>query len=79
MLQVFNWIKVNVWAVVVVVGLGFLAKFGSDKRTQGRQDIVESINKNNQKVQDDWDKIDRTNPTVDGSLDRLRKRSGSPE
>lgn len=72
------------WAKVVAVGaillalLGALLKFGMDKKAEGARDLKDKINEKNQKVQDDWDQIDRTNPTVDQSLDRLRKRSGNP-
>lgn len=57
--------------------LGALLKYGADKKAEGARTVTDEINKKSQKVQDDWDKIDRTNPTVDESLNRLRQRGRS--
>lgn len=79
MLQVFNdlWVKVAAVGVILLGLVGALLKYGSDKKAEGARSVIDDINKKNQKVQDEWDKIDGSNPTVDESLDRLRKRSGS--
>ena len=68
------WEKVNVWGLVALGVLAFLFKYGQDKKQEGAAAATSKINEQSQKVQDAWEKIDRTDPTVDQSLDRLRNR-----
>lgn len=77
--QVFNdiWLKIAAVGAIILALLGALFKYGADKKAQGARTVTDEINKKSQKVQDDWDKIDRTNPTVDESLNRLRQRGRS--
>ena len=79
MLQVFNdlWVKLAAVGAVILGLFLVLLKYGADKKAEGAHSVVDEINKKNQKVQDEWDKIDSSDPTVDQSLERLRKRSGS--
>lgn len=79
MLQVFKyiWDNVSVWGLVALGALAFLFKYGNDKKNEGAHAVIDEINKKNQKVQDAWDKIDTTDPTVDESLNRLRNRTGA--
>ena len=68
------WEKVNVWGLVALGVLAFLFKYGQDKKQEGAAAATSKINEQSQKVQDAWEKIDRTDPTVGQSLDRLRNR-----
>lgn len=71
------WVKLAALGVVVLALLGALLKYGSNKKAEGARTVTDEINKKSQEVQNEWDKIDRTNPTVDESLGRLRKRGRS--
>lgn len=74
MLLVFKqiWDKVNVWGLVALGALGFLFKYGMDKKQQGEDAALAKVNKATQEVTDEWNKIDARPKSVDDAIERLR-------
>ncbi len=65
-------IKVAVGAAVVLAVGGWFAKKQYDAYQRGKEAAIEKVNKETKKVEDAWDKIDDSNPTLDAALKRLR-------
>lgn len=60
---------------ILVVFLGWLWNMRRIAYNRGRDDLKDQIKKDNERVIDNWKKIDSTPSSVDDALARLRRRS----
>lgn len=63
------------WGILIGLITIALSAFGYVMKKAGKDASASNIGKTNEKLQKKYSKIDRENPDLDASLDRLRKRS----
>lgn len=57
--------------------LGYLFKVKRDAKSEGRKEVINEVNKETRKKQDEWKKIDDTPTDVDTAIRELRERARS--
>lgn len=80
MLKVFNFFSEIVYKFkfYFLLGAGLLAWYFrslSKARNEGRKEVQEKINKETQKVRDEWSKIDNSDVSIDDAINGLHKHS----
>ena len=67
------WIKIRVIFFVVTGALFFLWEFRRRAKKQGSQEAMDKVNKETQRVKDEWSKIDNSDVSIDDAINGLRK------
>lgn len=67
------WIKIRVIFFVVTGVLFFLWELRRRAKKQGSQEAMDKVNKETQRVKDEWSKIDNSDVSIDDAINGLRK------
>ena len=67
--------KLIAFGAFALVVLGWIFKIKRESYNKGKEEVHKSIQKENERVKDGWQKIDNSPRDVDDALARLRKRS----
>jgi len=67
--------KLIAFGAFSLVVLGWIFKIKRESYNKGKEEVHKSIQKENERVKDGWQKIDNSPRDVDDALARLRKRS----